>query len=500
MELQLSFFFIAFLITCALPLLIRSLFFNSDRQRSNRPPSPPSLPFLGHLHLIKQPIHRTLQSISAKYGKVLYLQFGYRRVLLLSSLSAVEECFTKHDLAFASRPRLLAGKYFNYDFTTVIVAPYGDHWRNLRRVLTSELFSSPSLSRFSVVREGEVRSSIERIARSCVDMNGKKIRLKSEIHELIFNTMTMVTLGKRFYGEGIGELEEAKKFQEVMREVIDLSGSSNLGDFLPILQRIDLFGTKKKMVGLMMKMDKFLQDLVDEHRLKVGSFMEKVVIDDLLALQQEEPELLTNDILKGIVLVILTAGTDTSSTTLEWAMALLLNHPEAMAKLRAEIDAEVGQDRLLKEEDLPKLKYLQNVIDETLRLYPAAPLLGLREASEDCIVGGYEIDRGAILMVNAWAIHRDSEVWMNPTEFVPERWDEEGSYKKLIAFGGGRRGCPGVMVANRVIGLALGCMIQVFNWERIDDEKIDMTEALGLTMPRVNPLDVLCKSRMKLWS
>ncbi|CAN0905523.1 Cytochrome P450 81Q32 [Linum grandiflorum] len=420
MELQLSYFFLPFLIVCALPLLIKSLISNSYPKRSNRPPSPPSLPFLGHLHLLRQPIHRTLESISAKYGKVLSLQFGYRRVLLLSSLSAVEECFTKHDLAFASRPRLLAGKFFNYDFTTVIVAPYGDLWRNLRRVLTSQLFSSPSLSRFSVVREGEVRSSIERIARSCADTKGKqkkKIGLKLEIQELLFNIMTMVTLGKRFYGGAAGKLEEAKKFQQVMREVIDLSGSSNLGDFLPILQWIDLLGTKKQMVGLMSKMDNFLEDLVDEHRVKLGSFVgeedrkKAVIIDDLLALQQEDPELLTNDILKGIVLVILTAGTDTSATTLEWAMALLLNHPEAMAKVRAEIDAEVGLDRLLNEQDLPKLKYLQNVVDETLRLYPAAPLLGLREASEDCTVAGYEIDRGTILMVNAWAIHRDPEVW-----------------------------------------------------------------------------------------
>ncbi|VVA12003.1 PREDICTED: cytochrome P450 [Prunus dulcis] len=105
-------------------------------RKHNFPPSPPSLPIIGHLHLLKQPIHRTLQALSGKFGKLRLLRWGSRRVLLVSSPWVAEELFTKHDIIFANRPRLLIGKHLAYDFTTVTLAPYGDLWRNLRRIMT----------------------------------------------------------------------------------------------------------------------------------------------------------------------------------------------------------------------------------------------------------------------------------------------------------------------------------------------------------------------------
>lgn len=193
------------------------------------------------------------------------------------------------------------------------------------------------------------------------------------------------------------------------------------------------------------------------------------------------------------------AGTDTASTTMEWAMSLLLNHPDAMKKVRAEIDAKIGHDRVLNEQDLPKLNYLQNVITEALRLHPPVPLLVPREASEDCVVGGFDVPRGTMLVINAWAIHRDPGLWEDPTEFKPERFEgwngEGGEGYKVVPFGAGRRGCPGDVLAKRFIGLALGTLVQSFEWQRISEEKVDMTEGLGLTMPRVNPLEALCTPR-----
>ena len=190
------------------------------------------------------------------------------------------------------------------------------------------------------------------------------------------------------------------------------------------------------------------------------------------------------------------AGTEATSTTTEWAMSLLLNHPEALRKAQAEIDAAVGTSRLLTADDMPRLTYLNGVISETMRLYPAGPLLLPHESSADCKVSGYDVPRGTMLLVNAYAIHRDPAVWEDPGTFRPERFEDgKAEGRLLMPFGMGRRKCPGETLALRTIGLVLGTLIQCFDWDRVDGVEVDMTEGGGLTIPRAVPLEVMCKPR-----
>ncbi|KAL7231729.1 hypothetical protein ACSBR2_009877 [Camellia fascicularis] len=101
-----------------------------------------------------------------------------------------------------------------------------------------------------------------------------------------------------------------------------------------------------------------------------------------------------------------------------------------------------------------------------------------------------------MLLVNAWAIHRDAKVWNDPTSFKPERFEGgEVEGHKLMPFGMGMRACPGASLAQRVVGLALGSLIQCFEWERATENVVDLTEGIGLTMPKVESLEVMCKAR-----
>lgn len=150
----------AFLYTC-LSLITIFLFafkfiLSTASPYKNLPPSPPSLPIVGHLHLLKPPVHRTLHLLSLKYGPVFTLWFGSRRVVIVSSPAAVEKCFTKNDIVLADRPRLLVGKHVGYNFTNLISASYGHHWRNLRRMGSAEIFSSTRLNMFSGIRKDEI--------------------------------------------------------------------------------------------------------------------------------------------------------------------------------------------------------------------------------------------------------------------------------------------------------------------------------------------------------
>ncbi|KAK7331002.1 hypothetical protein VNO77_25211 [Canavalia gladiata] len=464
------------------------------RRLKNLPPGPPSLPIIGNLHQLKHPLHRTLQRLSQKHGQVFSLWFGSRFVVVVSSPSVVRECFTgQNDIVLANRPPLLAGKHIGYNYTTVTAAPYGDHWRNLRRIISLEVLSTHRLNSLSGIRKDEIMKLVQKLARdSHVDF--AKVELKSLFSEMTFNTVMRMISGKRYYGEDcdVTDVEEAKQFRELMKELITLVGSSNPAEFVGVLRWFDFDNLEKRLKRISCRNDAFLQRLIEEHR--SGKQSADTMIGHLLSLQQSQPEYYTDQIIKGIVLVMLLGGTETSTTTLEWAMSALLNHPKVLKKAKDELDTHIQQDRLIDELDISKLSYLQNIIHETFRLYPAFPLLSPHFSSKDCILGGYNVPQGTILLANAWAIHRDPQLWINSTQFIPERFEKEGEIDKLIPFGLGRRACPGANLGQRMVGLTLGLLIQCFEWKRITERELDMTEGKGATTPKLIPLEAMCKA------
>ncbi|PWA40149.1 cytochrome P450 [Artemisia annua] len=194
--------------------------------------------------------------------------------------------------------------------------------------------------------------------------------------------------------------------------------------------------------------------------------------------------------------VILAGGTDTSIMTMEWAMSLLLNNRNVLKKAQAEIDNHVGQDCLVAESDMLNLPYLGCIIRETMRMFLAGPMLP-HESSKDCIVGGYHVPKGTMLLVNVWGIQNDPKIWEDPNTFRPERFEGLEGYRdgfKFMPFGFGRRSCPGEGMAMRMVGLALGSLIQCF--ERTSESEVDMNEKTdGISMPKAISLVAVCRPR-----
>jgi cytochrome P450 len=278
-------------------------------QKSKRlPPSPAlSLPIIGHLYLFKKPLHRTLAKLANQYGPVLFMRLGSRPAIIVSSPTLAEECFTKNDIVFANRPRLLAGKHLGYNYTTLVWAPYGHHWRNLRRIASLELLSSNRLQMFYSIRVDEVKSLIHRLCQRSEGGEFLAVDMKSTFFELTLNVMMRMIAGKKYYGEKVGELEEARKFKKIVMESFELSGATNIGDFLPVLKWVVSRGLEKRLVVLQEKRDKFMQDSIEEHRRRRGDPASeergKTMIDVLLSLQESEPEYYTDEIIRGMTLV-----------------------------------------------------------------------------------------------------------------------------------------------------------------------------------------------------
>ncbi|XP_011047926.1 PREDICTED: cytochrome P450 81E8-like isoform X3 [Populus euphratica] len=455
--------------------------------------APQKIPIVGHLHLLKQPIQRTLHSLSEKHGPIFSLKLGSRLAVFISSPSAVDECFTKNDIVLANRPPFLMTKYLNYNTTTMGSVEYGDHWRNLRRISTLEIFSSARLTSLFSIRREEVMALLRRLHSVSRHGNYAKVELRSMLLDLTSNIIMRMVAGKRYYGVDVNEIEEGRILREILEEFLAYIAIINVGDLIPMLWWGDITGHLKKLDRLSKKMDVFLQGLVDEHR---DDRDRNTMINRFLALQEEQPEYYTDDIIKGHVLELLIGGTETSATAMEWALANLLNHPEVLKKAKAEVDAQVG-DRLIEESDFAKLHYLQSIISENLRLCPVTPLIPPHMPSSDCTIGGYHVPAGTILFVNAWSLHRDPTLWDEPTSFKPERFESAGRVDacKFIPFGMGRRACPGDGLANRVMTLTLGSLIQCFELERVGENKIDMTEKTAMTMFKVEPLELMCRAR-----
>ncbi|WCJ35515.1 Cytochrome P450 81Q32 [Euphorbia peplus] len=465
------------------------------------PPSPGiSLPIIGHLYLFKKPLHRTFARLSIKYGPILYLNLGSRPVILISSPEAAEECFTKNDILFANRPKLLAGKHLGYDYTTLVWASYGDHWRNLRRIASLELLSSHRLQLFSNIRLEEVRSMVHALFRHADTREFEffGVEMKTMFFELTLNVIMRMIAGKRYYGEKTDGVDEESRFKEIIRETFELSGAT-FADFVPGLKGFGMNKIEKRLAELQRKRDRFMQELIDEHKKGELEKSSKSMINVLIELQKQEPEYYSDEIIRGLMLVMLSAGSDTSAGTMEWAFSLLLNNPETLLKSKQEIDKNIGPNKLIEESDLPNLPYLQGIINETLRMHPPAPLIPPHESSQECTVGGYTVPRGTMLMVNVFAIQNDPKLWEEPTKFRPERHLEaQRDGYVMLPFGTGRRGCPGEGLALRIVGLALGSFIQCFEWKRVGDEMVNMEEGSGLTSPRAHPLVALCSPRPAL--
>nr|XP_043608337.1 cytochrome P450 81Q32-like [Erigeron canadensis] len=488
------------IITCAL-LLITSIL-SVFRRKKNLPPTIfPKIPIIGHLYLLQKPLHRTLAKLSSKHGPILLLHFGSRPVLVVNSPSVSEECFTgKNDIVFANRPRLLVAKILSSNCTGTVWAPYGDHWRNLRRISTIEIFSTQRLNELSNVRADEGRLVVRKLVSDC--SSSPLVNLKSLFQEITLNIIMRMISGKRYFG-GKNMEDEGIRFREMVEEALRLGGASNLGDHLLFLNWFGVNGLEKKLIALQKRRNEFFQVLIDQLRedAKVEDNNSKkniTIIELLLQLQETDPAYYTDELIKSYILNLLSAGVDTSSVTMEWAFSLLLNNEDVLNKAQNEIDNHVGQNRLLEESDMADLPYLRCIVNETLRMYPPTPFLVPHESSDDCMVGGYHIPRGTMLLVNQWAIQRDPELWSEPQSFNPERFEQiEGTKDgyRFMPFGSGRRGCPGEGLAIRMLGLTLGLLIQCFEWERASEEMVDMTEGVGLTMPKVQPLVAKCRPR-----
>ncbi|XP_058752193.1 cytochrome P450 83B1-like [Vicia villosa] len=483
-----------------LPLLF---FFHKHKTTKKFPPGPKGLPIIGNLHQLDiSNICLQLAQFSKIYGPIFSLKLGSRQAIVVSSSEIAKEVLKKHDHLFSDRPQLYGQQKLSYNGSEIIFSQYNDFWREIRKICVVHIFSSIRVAYYSSIRNFEVKKMIKKISEHA---NSSSVTNMSEVLIALSSTIICrIAFGKSYEEEG----HERSRFHGMLHEFQALLMEIFLADYIPFTGWIDkLRGLHGRVDRNFKEFDEFYQEIIDEHLDPNREHSdEEVIVDVLLQLKKKRSFSfdITYDIIKGVLMDMLVAATDTTSATSVWAMAALVKNPRVMRKVQEEIRNVGAKKDFLDEDDIQNFSYLKAVIKETLRMHLPAPLLVQREAREKCTISGYDIPAKTILYVNAWAIQRDSNVWENPEEFYPERFLNSsinfiGQDFELIPFGAGRRICPGLPMAVASLELILANLLYSFDWEMPEDlkkEDIDMEMLPGITQHKKNPLCLVAKIPM----
>ncbi|KAK7305219.1 hypothetical protein VNO77_43121 [Canavalia gladiata] len=480
-----------FLLVLYKTTLKRSKFKNTT---TNLPPGPWKLPLIGNLHQLFGSTlpHHTLRNLATKFGPLMHLKLGEVSTIIVSSPEMAKEIMKTHDIIFANRPQILVTK-IAYNHKDIAFSPYGGYWRQLRKMCTEELLASKRVQSFRSIREEEVSAFIETISSS----EGFVVNVSEKIYSLTYGITARAAIGEKCMHQ--------QQLISIIEEAMHLAGGLCVADLYPSITLLQMFsGVKVKSQKLFRKIDGILDNIINEHKKRKNSHLcetdQKDLVDVLLHFQHQNMQQqnlehhLTDENIKAVILDVFSAGTETSSAVVEWAMSEMMKNPKVMEEAQGEVRRVFN--RYVDETKLDQLVYLKCVIKETMRLHPPTPLLLPRESKERCEINGYDIAARTRVLINAWAIGRDPKYWTEAETFKPERFlgssiDYKGTNFEFIPFGAGRRMCPGIAFAIADIELPLAQLLYHFDWRLphgTNHEELDMTESYGLTARRQNGL------------
>ncbi|KAJ0979760.1 hypothetical protein J5N97_015234 [Dioscorea zingiberensis] len=471
------------------------------------PPGPRGLPLVGSLPFLNPELHRWFTELAGAYGPVAMLYLGTKPCVLISSSSAASEVLRDQDAVFANHDKAapVVARMASYGGADMLWTAYGAHWRMVRKVTVREMMSPRSIEALGGLRRREVR----RMVADVHGRGGEEVEVRQVTFDAALNYMMSVVWG--------GGLEEGKgtgrEFRQLTDAFTELVGKPNVSDFFPAMAKHDVQGVERRMRELMAWLDRIFDPIISERMREIregggggggGGGGHRDFLQVMVELKEkedsEEPFTIIN--IKALIMDLFGGGTDTTSTTLEWAMAELLNDDTLMKAAQEELDSVVGKDTTVEECHLPKLEYLQAVMKEVMRLHPALPLLVPHSPSQTSEVSGYTIPKDTAVFINVWAIQRDPRNWENPSEFRPERFLGGGARKSdkelsFLPFGAGRRGCVAKTLAERMLMHMLASLVHSFEWELPQGTSgVVLTDKYGLVLKMAKPLVAIPKPRL----
>ncbi|XP_027104333.1 cytochrome P450 89A2 [Coffea arabica] len=542
-------------VSLCISAILKSLFTllsSSNNTQDKLPPGPYTIPFIGSflwLRMSFADIEPVLQRLKAKYGPLISLTIGSRPSIFVASHSLAHRALVQNGAVFSDRPKSLpTAKIFNSNQHNISSARYGPTWRLLRRNLTSEILHPSRVKSYTRARRWVLGILFQRFLdqNHAADEPANMDRtVVDHFRYAMFCLLLLMCFGDKLTERQIQEVES------LLHRALLSFGRYNILNFLPRLGKILFRNQWKELLKLREDQENLLLPLI-RARIEAKRQRRNETNDDDKEEEEEEEEVVAYvDTLVGLKLPdekrelsegemvtlcseFLNAGTDTTSTALQWIMANLVKYPAVQNKLYREIVEVVGpppplslsssssssssgdglkETEEVKEEDLQKIPYLKAVVLEGLRRHPPGHFVLPHSVTEAVELEGYVVPKNATVNFMVAEMGWDPKVWESPMEFRPERFLEEkmagdnsegqlfdvtGSKEiKMMPFGAGRRVCPGSNLALLHLEYFVANLIWHFEWRAVDGDDVDLSEKQEFTVVMKNPLRANISPRVK---
>ncbi|XP_036610925.1 cytochrome P450 2J2-like [Trichosurus vulpecula] len=464
---------------CAI-LLILAQYLHGRRHHLRYLPSPPSLPILRNIFQMdfKNP-QITIQKLAREYGNVFRTHVGSSSFIMVTGLPLIKEVLVNQGHVFIDRPPFPI--HFHTFKSHGLIMSNGQEWRHQRR------FTLMTLRNFGLGKktlEDRIREEAGYLTEAIREEKGQAFDPHFQTNNAVSNIICSIAFGHRFdYHDS--------QFRELLKTLDNttvLLGTweCQLFSMYPRIMKF-LPGSHQKLFREWKKLETFVEHEIKQHKENLNPEETLDYIDAYLK------ELSKNNIHSSFdeenlifcTLDLFLAGTETTSTTLRWALLYMALYPEIQGKIQAEIDRVIGQSRQPTMADKEIMPYTNAAVHEVQRMGDIFPFNVVRLATVDTTVAGYHVPKGTVLMTNLTALHRDPKEWATPETFNPEHFLENGQFKKrenFLPFSIGKRVCLGEQLARTQLFLFFTCLLQKFTFQAPPNTQLSLDFRYGMTV------------------
>ncbi|XP_008827408.1 cytochrome P450 2J3 isoform X1 [Nannospalax galili] len=456
--------------------------FIKTRRPKNYPPGPWRLPFVGNLFQVNfERSHLALQPFVKKYGNILSLDFSNVPSVVITGLPLIKEVLNHMEQNFVNRPVTLTREHISGK--NGLIFSSGQTWKEQRR------FALMTLRNFGLGRkslEQRIQEEAHYLVQAIGEEKGQPFDPHFKINNAVSNIICTVTFGERFDYQDSQFQEMLKLLDEAI--CLETSRMCQLYNLFPWIMRY-LPGPHQKVFENWENLKLFVSGKIDEHRRDWNPDEPRDFIDAFLTEMTKYPDKTTTSFneenLICSTLDLFFAGTETTSTTLRWALLFMALYPEVQEKAQAEIDRVIGQGRQPNLADRESMPYTNAVVHEVQRMGNIIPLNVPREVTVDTTLSGFLLPKGTMILTNLTALHSDPEEWATPETFNPEHFLENGQFKRresFLPFSMGKRACLGEQLARSELFIFITSLIQKFTFKPPLNEKLSLKSRVSLTL------------------